>query len=429
MGRSERRLDSAIGSAHWVVVDVRRKVKGAMAWDHNRGWLERTLGLGVVIRSRQIAMLRATGHNDRKVVCRRILGGVVHGVSCWAILRGFMSRNGNRSGGSRACLDFQARVGNLRGNIIQPKRCGKRRCGGRIAGRVFSNDLLQGVGKDLPGKHLDVLFDVSGLWGWEPHDDLEEIFALSLGLGNGQGAEAFQVSADAVLLFHGESDADERFEEIDCVDTGDEAFVLSGPIDAADANAIGGPVCRCDGLEIGMDSAAILTTSEMNKSSLTLLFISRPVSNHRIQIAIKLENSLGWVHGIWIEWLLRRSTAASKSLLDSRGSHKSRVWRVGGSRSFRLLRDGDGRQARAACGDSCGRGRWAPRRRKGRRSLCSSLSQSQMRFKLARSGHLLILSGKSTHRGRGGQVWRIRRCRQAITVRRDRGVFMDAKML
>jgi hypothetical protein len=69
---------------------------------------------------------------------------------------------------------------------------------------VFTDYLLQCMYKNLPRKHLDILFDVLGIR--KAHNNLEELFALRLGLGHHQRTKPFQVASNAILLLHGEPD-------------------------------------------------------------------------------------------------------------------------------------------------------------------------------------------------------------------------------
>lgn len=121
----------------------------------------------------------------------------------------------------------------------------------RVTCRVFANDLLEGACKDSPREDLDILLNVARLRTWEAHDDLEELFALRLGLGHGLRSEAFKIATNAVLLFYGEADSDQRLQKLDSINTGDVAAVLLFPPNAVDVDAAR-RLCMlfgCDGLE------------------------------------------------------------------------------------------------------------------------------------------------------------------------------------
>lgn len=49
-------------------------------------------------------------------------------------------------------------------------------------GAILANDLLESSLEDLPGEDLDVLLDVAWLRVREPHNELEELLTISLGL-------------------------------------------------------------------------------------------------------------------------------------------------------------------------------------------------------------------------------------------------------
>ena len=129
---------------------------------------------------------------------------------------------------------------------------------------VFAYDFLQGVRQNFPRENLHVLLDIARFGSGESHDSFEEFFAVGLGLGYGEGPEAFQVSANAVLFLHCETNPDKRLQEINGVHTGDEAFILAVPEDAADADTIGGTFLEGDRLEIGMNGATALSPSELH---------------------------------------------------------------------------------------------------------------------------------------------------------------------
>jgi hypothetical protein len=166
---------------------------------------------------------------------------------------------------------------------------------------VFPDDLLQGVAKNLPGEDLDILLNVAGLRVREAHDDLEELFAVLLGLGNRKRAEAFEVSADSILLLNGKTNPDERFKQVDSIHTCHETLILSFPANAADANAVWRALLRSYRLEISVDGASSLSSGELHETALNNLLIFAPALSHAIQIATELENGLGGVDCIRVE--------------------------------------------------------------------------------------------------------------------------------
>lgn len=121
---------------------------------------------------------------------------------------------------------------------------------------VFANDLLQSARQILPVEDLDVLLDIAGLGIREGHDDLEELLAIGLPLGNRQRAEALQVPPYPILLLYRKPSRHQLFQQVDGVDAGHETLVLLLPVNAADADALGGPVFRCNRVEAGRDGAA-----------------------------------------------------------------------------------------------------------------------------------------------------------------------------
>jgi hypothetical protein len=115
-----------------------------------------------------------------------------------------------------------------------------RRYSAARANAILSDDLLEGRLENLPGKHLDVLLDVAGFGVGEAHNDLEELFAIGLGLGNGLGVESFQVATNTVLLLNTETGwrCNELLEKIDSVDRCDIALTLLSPPYARDTNTV-----------------------------------------------------------------------------------------------------------------------------------------------------------------------------------------------
>lgn len=64
----------------------------------------------------------------------------------------------------------------------------------------------------LPGEHLDVLLNITRLGIGETHDNFEEWFAIRPRLGDCEGAKAFEVATDAVLLLDGKANVYELFQ-------------------------------------------------------------------------------------------------------------------------------------------------------------------------------------------------------------------------
>lgn len=207
----------------------------------------------------------------------------------------------------------------------------------RSGTHVFPDDLLQGVAQNLPGENFDILLDVAGLRSREAHDDLEELFAVLLGFRNSKGSEAFQISTNTVLLLDSETYTNERLEQVDGVNACDEALILAFPANAANANAVWGPLFRGHGLEISIDGASSLSPGELHKPALGHLLVLIPAFGHAIQVAIKLQDGLGRVDGVGVESL---SLAEATGLLQGGGADKSRVG--GAWRRSPVLRDAVG---------------------------------------------------------------------------------------
>jgi hypothetical protein len=77
-------------------------------------------------------------------------------------------------------------------NIGRSRCDGKRSnaSSGRVARRVFADNLLKRLRKNLPREYLDVLLNVARLWVWKTHDNLEEVLTVCLGLGYRQWAKS-----------------------------------------------------------------------------------------------------------------------------------------------------------------------------------------------------------------------------------------------
>lgn len=162
----------------------------------------------------------------------------------------------------------------------------------------------------FPRKHLDILLNVAGFWVREAHDDLEELLAIWLGLGNRQRAESLEVAADSVLFLYREANIDQLLQQVNRIHAGNEAFVLVFPPDTTDTYA-----ARCssfwgDGRKGCRYGTAMLRPLEFYEPPLGVRLLLRPVLAHLVQVAINLKYRFCLVHGIGVEWLRRRDTAA-----------------------------------------------------------------------------------------------------------------------
>lgn len=147
---------------------------------------------------------------------------------------------------------------------------------------VFADNLLQCMTQNFPGEHLDILLDVPGFRCGKAHDNLEEVLAVGLGLGNGERAETLEISPDSIFLLDGEAYPDQGLEQIDGIHTCNKAFLLPTPVYATDANAIRYPILRRNGSEVSMDGTTALYPSEMDQATLRIAFLSAPILSHRI---------------------------------------------------------------------------------------------------------------------------------------------------
>lgn len=145
---------------------------------------------------------------------------------------------------------------------------GKNGCGGRrVTGRIFGNDLLERSREDLPGKNFDILLNVARFGVWESHDDFEELFAVSFGLGHSHWSEAFEIAANTILLLDGEPDTHQRLKKVDGVHRSHIEFVLLLPPDATDADAARNSILRGDGAKVCVDCTAILAAFEFDQAA------------------------------------------------------------------------------------------------------------------------------------------------------------------
>lgn len=168
---------------------------------------------------------------------------------------------------------------------------------------IFADDLLEGRCENPPREDLDILLNVPGLGVGEAHDQLEELFAVLLRLGDGRRAESLQVAADAVLLFDGKAHSHKSFQQLDGVDAGDVTLALFCPVDAADADAVRRALFRAYRLESGGDDTALLTASELHQATLDLPLFGGEVVHHVVEVTVDLELRLGVcrVHGVRVE--------------------------------------------------------------------------------------------------------------------------------
>lgn len=128
---------------------------------------------------------------------------------------------------------------------------------------------------------LDILFNVPRFRRRKAHDNLEELFTLGFGFGNGQRAKAFQISPNAILLLDGKAHPDERLQKVNGIHAGDEALPLFLPKYTADADAVRGPIFGSNGLEVGVDRAPILHARELNQTPLAFLLCHAPILQRR----------------------------------------------------------------------------------------------------------------------------------------------------
>lgn len=146
------------------------------------------------------------------------------------------------------------------------------------------------MGENLPREHLYILLDIARFGVGKPHDHLEEILAVLLCFGDSQRSEAFKITTNAVLLLDGKAHVDKLLEQIYCVYTGDEVFVLFFPPDTAYANATSLSGLQCNGCKGGSYSTALLRPFELDKPPLCIKLFQSPVVTHLIEISVNLEN-------------------------------------------------------------------------------------------------------------------------------------------
>lgn len=240
---------------------------------------------------------------------------------------------------------------------------------------IFANDLLQSRGEDAPREDLDILLNVPGLGVGEAHDELEELLAVLLGLGDGRRAESLQVATNAVLLFHREAHRHESLEQLDGVDTGDVALSLLRPPDAADTDTIWRALFRTNRLESSGDDTARLTASELHQATLDIPLFRGPVVDHSVEVAVDLEHRLGVcrVNSVRVE-RLRLSTRGCGRLRDCRCADER--WVATASRS---------REERRPASSNHALDRWRPRSSGERRVVVVRWTLSRLQSGCGRS--------------------------------------------
>lgn len=159
---------------------------------------------------------------------------------------------------------------------------------------VLRDDLLECRSEILPPEDLDVLLDVPRLGVAEGHDHLEELLAFGLSLADCEGVEPLQIPSDPVLLLDGESRwrDDELFQKVDGVNGCDEAFLLLGPVYAADADAVGRPLRQWHCSKGGLDMAALLRLLEHHDASSVVPLFLCPLLCHLVKIPVDLKGGL-----------------------------------------------------------------------------------------------------------------------------------------
>jgi len=162
--------------------------------------------------------------------------------------------------------------------------------------------------QNAPCEDLNILLDVSGLRARKLHDELEEPLTILLSLGHGQGPEAFEIAPYHVLLLDREAHGDQRFQQVDTIDTCHKAFVPLRPPDAADADGACRPISLRDWPEGGVDCTPPLLPPELDQPPLVIPFLCGPVFRHVAQISLDLQYRLVRVNRVGIE--AGRSTAS-----------------------------------------------------------------------------------------------------------------------
>jgi hypothetical protein len=143
-------------------------------------------------------------------------------------------------------------------------------------------------------EHFDVLLNVPRLWVAEPHDDLEELLALSSGFADGSRAKSLEVPADAVLLIDAKPIrcSEKLLEEVNCIDRRDITRLLLLPPYATDAYAVWWPFRHAHGLESDRQDAPRLLLPEQYEPPLILPFLLGPAFRHGRKVADNLQRRL-----------------------------------------------------------------------------------------------------------------------------------------
>ena len=132
---------------------------------------------------------------------------------------------------------------------------------------IFVHDLFQGFLKDRPWENLDVLLDVPRARLRESHNETEESLVATLILGDRRRLESLEISADAVLLFDGETVANDCLEQIDDVDRGNVELFRIGATDAADHDTGFDVIILIDGGKAKVDVGTILCAPKLNQAA------------------------------------------------------------------------------------------------------------------------------------------------------------------
>lgn len=175
---------------------------------------------------------------------------------------------------------------------------------------VFADNLFDRARDGFPGKDLDVLFNVSGLGVGVAHDGPEKGIGSGLVLGDSLRSESFKVPPDPVLLLDRESLTDDRLEKVEHIDRCDPARVLVFSEHARDDNTVlfVGPLGLGHGGKGKEDRVVVLSSPDLDESSLGSPLFSHPALCHRVHIASDENVGLGSVKVVGMGTELRRSS-------------------------------------------------------------------------------------------------------------------------
>ena len=162
------------------------------------------------------------------------------------------------------------------------------------------------MSKDFPREDFDVFLDVPRLRVGKSHDSLEKVLAIGLGFGYRQRPEAFQITADSVFLLDSKANCNKGFQQEYGVDACDKAFFLLFPPDTTDCNAVRWSIFWCNAFEVGMDCASALVPRELNETPSCVELLQTPSFSHCVKITVQFQGRLEWIHGVWIEGLVRK---------------------------------------------------------------------------------------------------------------------------